>query len=83
MVRTVIAACFVLLLALPALAQEDYPKIQTSMGYANLSFPDFTTGNSSRHSGGYQYLTSHSFMLNPRSLAVSLSGFLHYHFTIF
>src|SRR5262249_12336698 len=51
MVRTVIAACFVLLLAIPALAQEDYPKIQTAMGYANLGFVDFGTGNSSRHSG--------------------------------
>jgi hypothetical protein len=51
MVRTVVAACFVLLLAIPALAQEDYPKIQTAMGYANLSFTDFATGNSSRHSG--------------------------------
>ncbi|PYS40941.1 MAG: hypothetical protein DMG14_08995 [Acidobacteria bacterium] len=51
MVRTVVAACFVLLLAIPALAQEDYPKIQTSMGYANLSFIDFGTGNTGRHSG--------------------------------
>ena len=51
MVRTFALACFVLLLAVPALAQEDYPKIQTSMGYANLGFPDFTTGNASRHSG--------------------------------
>lgn len=51
MVRTVASACFVLLLAIPALAQEDYPRIQTSMGYANLSFPDFATGASGRHSG--------------------------------
>ena len=51
MVRTVVVACFVLLLAIPALAQEDYPKIQTSMGYANLGFYDFGTGTTSRHSG--------------------------------
>ena len=51
MVRTFALACFVLLLAIPALAQEDYPKIQTSLGYANLGFPDLTTGSSSRHSG--------------------------------
>jgi len=58
MVKTVIAACFVLLLAIPALAQsDDYPKIQTSMGYANLSFPDLgallTTGtfSTTHHSG--------------------------------
>jgi hypothetical protein len=51
MVKTFLAACFVLLLAIPALAQEDYPKIQTSMGYTNISFPDFTTGKTTRHSG--------------------------------
>ena len=51
MVRSVVIACFVLLLAVPALAQEDYPRIQTSMGYANLDFPDFFTGASGRHSG--------------------------------
>jgi hypothetical protein len=51
MVRTVGIACFVLLVALPALAQEDYPRIQTSLGYANLSFPDLTTGENGHHSG--------------------------------
>jgi opacity protein-like surface antigen len=40
MVKTIVVACFVLLLAIPALAQDDYPRIQTSLGYANLSFPD-------------------------------------------
>src|SRR5436190_14793445 len=51
MVRTVIAACFVVCLAIPALAQEDFPRFQTSMGYANLSFPDVVTGHSAHHSG--------------------------------
>ena len=51
MVRTIIVACFVLLLAVPALAQDDYPRIQTSMGYANLSFPDLVTGVRGHHSG--------------------------------
>jgi hypothetical protein len=45
MVRTGAVVCFVLFLAVPALAQEDFPRIQTSMGYANLSLLD------SRHSG--------------------------------
>jgi hypothetical protein len=40
MVRIVAAALVVLALAVPVLAQEDYPKIQTSMGYANLSLLD-------------------------------------------
>src|SRR5262245_54758077 len=51
MVRTIVAACFVLFLAIPALAQEDYPKIQTSMGYANLGLFDFGTNSTGRHSG--------------------------------
>jgi len=51
MVRIFVVTCFVLLLAIPALAQDDFPRIQTSMGYANMNFPDFTTGVSSRHSG--------------------------------
>jgi hypothetical protein len=51
MVRIVVAACFVLLMAFPALAQEDFPRVQTSMGYANLGFIDFGTGESGRHSG--------------------------------
>jgi len=51
MVKTFVAACLLLVLAIPALAQEDYPKIQTSMGYTMLSFPDLATGVSSHHSG--------------------------------
>ena len=52
MVKTITVACFVLLLAIPALAQQDdYPKIQTAMGYANLSFPDLNTGVVGHHSG--------------------------------
>ncbi len=51
MVKSIVVACFVLLLAIPALAQDDYPKIQTSLGYANLSFPDLSTLGSGRHNG--------------------------------
>ena len=51
MVRTLVTACFVLCLAIPALAQEDYPRIQTSMGYANLSFRDLLLGDTGHHSG--------------------------------
>lgn len=52
MVRTLVAACLVLLVAVPALAQsqEDYPKIQTSLGYANLGLTNLRN-QSSRHSG--------------------------------
>jgi hypothetical protein len=51
MVRTIVVASFVLLLAIPAMAQDDFPRIQTAMGYANLSFPDLATGANSHHSG--------------------------------
>ena len=53
MVKSILVACVGLLLAIPALAQDDYPKIQTSMGYANLSFPDVTgaTTSTGHHSG--------------------------------
>ena len=52
MVKSIVVVCFVLLLALPALAQsDDYPKIQTSLGYANLGFPDLNTGSNGHHSG--------------------------------
>jgi hypothetical protein len=49
--RTVFAVCFVLLLAFPALAEDNIASIQNSMGYANLSFPDLTTGLPGHHSG--------------------------------
>jgi len=51
MVRISAAALFALLLVVPALAQDDYPKIQTSMGYANLGLRNIITGQEGRRSG--------------------------------
>ena len=59
MVKIVAVVLFVLLSVIPVLAQEDYPKVQTSFGYANLGFVDFGNPNfgftptapTSRHSG--------------------------------
>jgi len=51
MVRISAAVLFVLLLVVPAMAQDDYPKIETSMGYANLGFPNLITGEFGHHSG--------------------------------
>jgi hypothetical protein len=53
MVRVSIAAVALLFLALPASAQDDFPRIEMSMGYANLGLPccSGTIGDSSRHSG--------------------------------
>ena len=41
MVKIVRVVLFVLLCAIPVMAQDDYPKVQTSFGYANLGFVDF------------------------------------------
>ena len=51
MVKIVAVVLFVLLCAIPVMAQEDYPRVQTSFGYANLGFYNFDTLVSSRHSG--------------------------------
>ncbi|HEY2382055.1 MAG TPA: hypothetical protein VGK48_12825 [Terriglobia bacterium] len=66
MVKTISVACFVLLLAIPALAQDDYPKIQTSMGYANLSFLDFGALQN-----GIVQTTHHSGFANETGLNLS------------
>jgi len=61
MVKTFIVTCFVLLLAVPALAQDEFPRIQTSLGYANLSFPDLTTTGSTGHHSGFANSTGLNF----------------------
>ena len=71
-----IAAVLVLLVlfAIPVMAQDDYPRIQTSLGYANLGLADFGKPNpdgsitaTSRHSG-FANETGFNF---TRSLGVS------------
>jgi len=59
MVKIAAVGVFVLLCAVPVMAQEDFPRIQTSLGYANLNFLDYNsvdftgapTGAKSHHSG--------------------------------
>lgn len=53
MVRSVLVTCFVLLLAVPALAQDDYPKVEMAMGYANFGFPSLTTFATTDHHSGF------------------------------
>src|SRR5262245_42201108 len=38
MVRVIVAALFAMLIAIPAMAQEDFPRVEMSLGYANLGF---------------------------------------------
>jgi hypothetical protein len=60
MVKIAAVGVLVLLCAVPVMAQEDFPRIQTSLGYANLDFLDYNsvdlttgapTGAKSHHSG--------------------------------
>jgi Outer membrane protein beta-barrel domain len=58
MVKISAVFLLVLLCALPVMAQEEFPRIQTSLGYANLNFldyghinPDFTITQTAHHSG--------------------------------
>jgi hypothetical protein len=58
MVKIAAVVVLVFLCAIPVMAQDDYPRIQTSLGYANLGMIDFGKINpdgsltqTSRHSG--------------------------------
>ena len=54
MVRVLVAVLFAVLAALPAMAQDDYPRIEMSLGYANMGFPCCSgnnLGDNTRHSG--------------------------------
>jgi hypothetical protein len=76
MVKIAAVLFVVLLCAVPLMAQDDYPRIQTSLGYANLSLTDFgsvdfTTGfltGATAHHSGFANETSFNF---TRSLGVN------------
>jgi hypothetical protein len=51
MVKAITVLMFVLVLAIPAMAQEDYPRIEVGMGYSNIGFPTGLAGETERHSG--------------------------------
>src|SRR4029077_1201956 len=64
-----IAAVFVLVLlfAVPLRAQDDYPRIQTSLGYANLNFLDYGSVNfpaAKAHHSGFANETGFNFTRN-------------------
>jgi len=68
MVKIAAVPLLVLLCAVSVMAQDEYPRIQTSLGYANLGLFDFGgTGGTSRHSG-FANETSFNF---TRSLGVN------------
>ena len=51
MVRPFVVALFVCLFAIPVFAQDDYPRMEVAMGYANVGFDTTGTGQGDRHSG--------------------------------
>src|SRR5438552_16786298 len=74
MVKIAAVLLLVSLFAIPVMAQDDYPRIQTSLGYANLGMldygkinPDGSLTQTTRHSG-FANETGFNF---TRSLGVS------------
>jgi opacity protein-like surface antigen len=63
MVKIAFTLVVLLFLALPVMAQDEYPRIEMAMGYANLAFPccGGTLGDTGHHSG---FFTTQGFNLN-------------------
>jgi len=57
LVKTLFASFLLLMIAVPALAQDDFPRVELAFGYANLGFPgapNATTGVSpTEHKSGF------------------------------
>lgn len=51
MVRLFFAAVLLLLFTVPTFAQDEFPRFEMAMGYANLGFPTGANGQNERHSG--------------------------------
>ena len=52
MVKTLLAAVVLLLmLVVPAMAQDDFPRLQMGFGYANVTLPPFISTSTSHNSG--------------------------------
>jgi hypothetical protein len=70
MVKIAAVSLLVLLSAVSVMAQEEYPRIQTSLGYANLSFIDYGhinpdgTVTATAHHSGFANETSFNFTKN-------------------
>lgn len=73
MVRMSVIASLILLFAVAVFAQDDFPRIEMAMGYANVGFPSLTVANKTdRHSG----FAMHSGFNFTKSLGIeNYSGF--------
>ncbi len=63
MVKTFSAVLFLLFLSRPAVAQDDFPRLEIGLGYANLGLPG-TTSNSTQHHSGFGMHTDFNFTRN-------------------
>lgn len=60
MVKTLLTFSFLLLLVAPAMAQDDYPRVEMGFGYANFSIPT-TSANKVDHYSGFGMHTNYNF----------------------
>jgi hypothetical protein len=51
MVKIIVAVLFLLVLTIPVMAQDEFPRMEVGMGYANVGFPTGLNGETQRHSG--------------------------------
>lgn len=51
MVRLLLVVLVLFVFVVPVFAQEDFPRMEMAMGYANIGFPTGVPGTSDRHSG--------------------------------
>jgi len=60
LVKTLLAASLLLLFTVPAMAQDDYPRVEMGFGYGNLGLPA-TTSTDIQHHSGFAMHTNFSF----------------------
>ena len=60
MVKTLLAASLLLLFTVPAMAQDDFPRVEMGFGYANLGIPVSSTTDI-QHNSGFAMHTDFSF----------------------
>ena len=68
----IVVALFLIVFTVPVFAQDDFPRMEVAMGYANVGFPTGLNGASERHSG----FAMHTGMNFTRALGIeNYTGF--------
>jgi len=60
LVKTLLAASLLLLFTVPAMAQDDFPRVEMGFGYANLGLPA-SSASDVQHNSGFAMHTNFSF----------------------